>query len=184
MSDLHRGTFCTRRVPGEIRRSNVRRGRPSRGKDVVERTFVMIKPDAVGRRLCGEIIRRYEAKGLRLAGMKMQIISTELAKRHYAEHVGKPFFPGLVEFITSGPTVQMVWEGLEAVSAVRKMNGATDCRKAGIGTIRGDLGLNTRNNLVHASDSIKTARREIALYFREDELWDYPMPDGHWLADA
>jgi len=151
---------------------------------VVERTFVMIKPDAVGRRLCGEIIRRYEAKGLRLVGMKMQVISMELAAKHYAEHVDKPFYPGLVKFITSGPTLQMVWEGLEAVNAVRKMNGATDCRKADVGTIRGDFGLNTRNNLVHASDSIETARREIALYFREDELWDYTMPDGHWLVEA
>ena len=151
---------------------------------MVERTFVMIKPDAVGRRLCGEIIRRYEAKGLRLAGLKMQIIPAELAGKHYAEHVGKPFFPALLEFITSGPAIQMVWQGQDAVNVARKINGATDCRNADIGTIRGDFGLNTRNNLVHASDSIETAAREIALYFRDDELWNYPMPDGHWLVDA
>lgn len=151
---------------------------------MVERTFVMIKPDAIGRRLCGEIIRRYEAKGLRLAGLKMQIIPVELAEKHYAEHVGKPFFRPLLGFITSGPTLQMVWEGQDAVNVVRKINGATDCVKADVGTIRGDFGLNTQNNLVHASDSIETARREIALYFHEDELWNYPMPDGHWLVDA
>ena len=143
----------------------------------------MIKPDAVGRRLCGEIVRRYEAKGLRLAGVKMQILTPAQAEKHYAEHHGKPFFQGLVEFITSGPTVQMVWEGPNAVEVVRKINGATDCRKADVGTIRGDFGLNTQKNLVHASDSPETAAREIALYFEADEMWDYPMPDGHWLDD-
>ncbi len=141
----------------------------------------MIKPDGVGRRLCGEIIRRYEAKGLKLAGMKLQIISAELAGKHYAEHAGKPFYPSLIEFITSGPSVQMVWEGENAVEVVRKMNGATNCQKADVGTIRGDLGLNTQNNLVHASDSPDTAAREIAVYFDPSELWSYEMPDGHWL---
>ncbi len=151
---------------------------------MAERTFVMIKPDGVGRRLCGAIIRRYESKGLRLAALKMQAMTKELAEKHYAEHVGKPFFPGLLEFITSGPTIQMVWEGPNAVEAVRKINGATDCRKADVGTIRGDWGVNTQKNLVHASDSVETAQREIALYFSEDELVDYTMPDGHWLADV
>ena len=154
------------------------------GARVVERTFVMIKPDGVGRRLCGEIIRRYEAKGLRLAGLKMQVLTEAMAAKHYAEHVGKPFYPSLSEFITSGPTVQMVWEGPDAVAAVRKINGATDGRKAGVGTIRGDFVVNTQKNLVHASDSAETAQREIALYFREDELWNYPMPDGHWLKET
>lgn len=148
-----------------------------------ERTFVMIKPDGVGRRLCGEIIRRYEAKGLKLVGLKMQVVSRDLAERHYAEHQGKPFYAGLLQFITSGPTIEMVWEGPGAVEAARKINGATDCRKADVGTIRGDYGVNTRNNLVHASDSLETADREIALYFAENELWDYPMPDGCWLAE-
>jgi len=148
---------------------------------VVEKTFVMIKPDAVGRRLCGELIGRYERKGLRLAGLKMQVISRELAERHYAEHVGKPFYQGLLDFVTSGPSIQMVWEGPNAVETVRKMNGATDCQKADVGTIRGDFGMNTRNNVVHASDSAETAEREIKLYFSDNELWDYPMPDGHWL---
>lgn len=143
----------------------------------------MIKPDGVGRRLCGDVIRRYEQKGLRLVGIKMRIISRQLAEQHYAEHAAKPFFAGLVEFITSGPTIQMVWEGPGAVEVVRKMNGATDPRKADIGTVRGDFGLITRHNIVHASDSFETAEREIALYFRADELWSYPMPDGHWLDD-
>lgn len=144
----------------------------------------MIKPDGVGRRLCGEVIRRFEAKGLQLAGLKMQILTRAMAEKHYAEHREKPFFQDLVEFITSGPTVQMVWAGPNAIEVVRKLNGATNCRKADVGTIRGDFGLNTQNNLVHASDSGETAAREIALYFEADEMWDYPMPDGHWLADA
>jgi len=151
---------------------------------MAERTFVMVKPDGVGRRLCGAVMRRYESKGLRLVGLKMQILSRELAEKHYAEHVGKPFFPGLLDFITSGPTVQMVWEGPDAVNAVRTINGATDCRKADTGTIRGDYGVNMQKNLVHASDSVETARREIALYFTDNELWDYSMPDGHWLAEV
>lgn len=150
---------------------------------MLERTFVMIKPDAMGRRLCGTILQRFESKGLRLAAMKMQVITRSLAEQHYAEHVGKPFYDGLMAFITSGPSVQMVWEGENAVEAVRKINGATDCRKADVGTIRGDFGMNTRNNLVHASDSPETAAREIAIYFREDEICEYAMPDGHWLVD-
>jgi len=143
----------------------------------------MIKPDGVGRRLAGEIIRRYEAKGLKLVAMKLQVISKELAGKHYAEHAEKPFFPSLVEFITSGPTIQMVWEGVGAVETVRKINGATNCQKADVGTIRGDFGLITQSNLVHASDSVETANREIALYFNTNEIVDYAMPDGHWLSE-
>ncbi len=147
-----------------------------------ERTFVMIKPDAVGRRLCGGIIRRFEAKGLKLVGLKMQIVSQELAERHYAEHKGKPFYPSLLEFIMSGPTIQMVWEGTSAVAVVRKINGATNSLEADVGTIRGDHGLTVQNNLVHASDSTETADREIAIYFEDLELLDYTMPDGQWLG--
>ena len=142
----------------------------------------MVKPDGVGRRLVGEMIQRYEAKGLKLVGMKMQIISEELAKTHYAEHAQRPFFSDLVTFITSGPTVQTVWEGVSAVEVIRKMNGATNCLNADVGTLRGDFGLSTQNNLVHASDSPETAEREIGLYFTEDELWDYAMPDEKWLV--
>ena len=142
----------------------------------------MVKPDGVGRRLVGELIQRYEAKGLKLVGMKMQIMSEELAKTHYAEHSERPCFGDLVSFITSGPTVQTVWEGVSAVEVVRKMNGATNCLNADVGTLRGDYGLSTQNNLVHASDSPETAKREIGLYFTEDELWDYAMPDDKWLS--
>jgi nucleoside-diphosphate kinase len=149
---------------------------------LIERTFVMIKPDAVGRRLCGEIIRRYESKGLKLVALKMQIVSWELAARHYAEHEGKPFYDGLMQFITSGPSIQMVWEGESAIEAVRKINGATNCLKADVGTIRGDLGLTTRFNIVHASDGPETAAREIAVYFSDNELWDYALPDAQWLV--
>jgi len=142
----------------------------------------MVKPDGVGRRLVGEMIRRYEKKGLKLVGMKMQIMSEELARTHYAEHAERPFFGDLVRFITSGPTVQMVWEGPSAVEVVRKINGATDCLDADVGTIRGDYGLSLQNNMAHASDSVETAEREIGLYFTDDELLDYSMPDDIWLS--
>lgn len=143
----------------------------------------MLKPDAVGRRLIGDIVRRYEAKGLKLVGLKMQVVSQELAAKHYAEHEGKPFYPSLVEFITSGPTIQMVWEGESAVEVVRKLNGATNCLKADVGTIRGDFGLTVQNNLVHASDSPETAAREIGVYFEASEIWDYPLLDEQWLVN-
>lgn len=149
---------------------------------MAERTFVMVKPDGVGRRFVSEIIGRFEKRGLKLVGLKMQVMSKELAGKHYAEHAERPFFPDLISFITSGPTVQMVWEGNEAVAVVRTMNGATDSLKADIGTIRGDLGLSLQNNVVHASDSVETAQREIALYFNENEVIDYAMPDDQWLA--
>ena len=150
-------------------------------RTLVERTFVMVKPDGVGRRLCGEVIRRFESKGLKLIGLKMQIMTEGLAGEHYAEHTEKPFFKDLVSFITSGAVVQMVWEGSNAVEVVRTMNGATNSLEADVGTIRGDFGLSLQNNVVHASDSVETAAREIALYFTDEELWDYPMPDGHWF---
>lgn len=149
---------------------------------MAERTFVMVKPDGVGRRLITDIMGRFEKRGLKLVGLKMQIMTEELAGSHYAEHKERPFFGDLISFITSGPTVQMVWEGNEAVAVVRKMNGATNSLEAEIGTIRGDLGLSLQNNVVHASDSVDTAKREIALYFEESELIDYPMPDDSWLS--
>lgn len=151
---------------------------------MTEKTFVMIKPDGVGRRLCGEVIRRYESKGLKLAGLKMQIISRELAERHYEEHKGKGFYDSLIAFITSGPTIQMVWQGENAIAVARKLNGATNSQEADFGTIRGDFGLTVQNNIVHGSDKPETAAREIGLYFEEDELIDYTMPDGAWLADS
>lgn len=142
----------------------------------------MIKPDAVDRRLIGPILSRYEQKGLKLVGMKFQIVSDELAAQHYAEHEGKPFYPSLVEFITSGPSVAMVWEGVNAVAVVRKLNGATNCQEADFGTIRGDYGMTVQSNLVHASDSVETAEREIALYFNDNELWEHTLSGDKWLG--
>jgi len=149
--------------------------------EMTERTFVMVKPDGVGRRLVGECVRRYEARGLKLTGLKMQLLSRDKAEEHYAEHREKPFFESLVAFITSGPVVQMVWEGPDAVAQVRKMNGATNALEADVGTIRGDFALVLQHNVVHASDSPETARREIDLYFDEAELLDYAMPDDAWV---
>lgn len=131
----------------------------------MERTFIMAKPDAVARGLVGEIISRFERKGLILENIKGLTISKELAQRHYAEHVGKPFFDDLVHFITSGPVVAMEWSGESAVSVARIIVGATDPKKADPGTIRGDLGLAVTNNLVHGSDSLESAERELALFF-------------------
>ena len=147
-----------------------------------ERTFVMVKPDGVGRRLVGECLSRFEARGLKLVALKLQVLGRDIAEQHYDEHKDKPFFGELVDFITSGATVQMVWEGPDAVAQVRKMNGATNCLKADMGTIRGDFGLSMQNNIIHASDAVDTAQREIALYFAPEELWDYSMPDDGWLS--
>jgi len=131
----------------------------------IERTLVLVKPDGVARGLVGQIIGRYEAKGLTLVALEMRTISSELAAQHYAEHAGRPYYPGLVEFVTSGPLVAMVLEGHRAIEAVRLLNGATDSAVAAPGTIRGDLALSNSRNLVHASDSAVTAAREIDLWF-------------------
>jgi len=133
----------------------------------VERTLVLVKPDAVRRGLCGEIIARLERRGLALRGAKLVQVDQELAGAHYAEHRGKDFFAGLVSFITSGPTLALVVEGESAVSVVRATMGATDPAKAAPGTIRGDLGLSMPDNLVHGSDSPESAARELALWFDE-----------------
>jgi nucleoside-diphosphate kinase len=132
-----------------------------------QRTLVLLKPDAVRRGLVGEIVRRYEAKGLRIVAMDLRQIDAAMADRHYAEHVDRDFYPPLRDFVTSGPLVAMVLEGDEAVEVVRALNGATDGRKAAPGTIRGDLSLSNRENLVHGSDSPESAAREIALWFTE-----------------
>ena len=147
----------------------------------MERTFVMIKPDGVGRGLIGECIRRFERRGLKLVGLKMQQLTVTQAALHYEEHLGKSFYDALVAFITSGPTVQMVWEGNNAIAQVRKMNGATNCLDAEVGTIRGDYGLSHQKNLIHASDSAATAAREIMLYFGDDELVSYESLCPDWL---
>lgn len=135
----------------------------------MERTFVMVKPDGVQRGLVGEVVSRLERKGLRLAALKLMRVPRELAERHYGPHRDKPFFPGLVSFITSGPVVASVWEGERAVAAARAIIGATDPVAAGGGTIRGDFGLDIGMNLVHGSDSPESAVREIALFFPGDE---------------
>ncbi len=131
------------------------------------RTFVLIKPDAVRRGLVGEVLTRFERKGLRIVALKQVQVSPELADEHYAEHVERDFYPPLRTFITSGPSVALVLEGDEVVESVRLLNGATDGRKAAPGTIRGDLSLSNRENLVHGSDSAESAEREIALWFPE-----------------
>jgi nucleoside-diphosphate kinase len=133
----------------------------------VERTLVLVKPNGVARGLVGRIIARYERRGLRIAALKMLQVDRALAEEHYAEHVGKAFFEELVSFITSGPIVAMVVEGLSAVQVVRDMNGATDPLKAAPGTIRGDYALDMGENVVHGSDSVTSAEREISLYFRD-----------------
>jgi nucleoside-diphosphate kinase len=132
---------------------------------VTERTLVLVKPDAVRRGLVGEIIARFERKGLAIDAMRLRTMDAELADQHYAEHVDKPFYPPLKQFMTNAPLVAMVLSGDQAVEVVRALTGATDGRKAAPGTIRGDLSLSNRENLVHASDSPDSAKRELALWF-------------------
>jgi nucleoside-diphosphate kinase len=131
----------------------------------VENTFIMVKPDGVARGLVGEVVSRFERKGLSLVKIRGLTISEELAKTHYAEHVDKPFFPDLLEFITSGPVVAMEWSGEEAISVGRSIMGATNPRDAAPGTIRGDFGLEVTQNLVHGSDGPESAKRELELFF-------------------
>jgi nucleoside-diphosphate kinase len=132
---------------------------------VSERTLVLVKPDAVSRGLVGEVLRRYERKGLRIVAMDQRTVDGETADRHYTEHLERDFYPPLREFVTSGPLVAMVLEGDQAIAVVRAINGATDGRAAAAGTIRGDLSLSNRENIVHASDSAESAAREIAIFF-------------------
>ena len=141
----------------------------------------MVKPDGVQRKLVGEVIGRLEKKGLQPVAIKMMQIEPELAARHYGEHQGKPFYESLISFITSGPVVAMVWEGDNAVAVSRTLIGATDPQEAGPGTIRGDLALFTGNNLVHGSDSLESARREIGLFFDEAELCSYKAVLNDWI---
>ena len=141
----------------------------------------MVKPDGVQRGFVGEVIGRLEKKGIQLVALKMMQLSPELAGRHYGEHEDKPFFSSLIDFITSGPVVAMVWEGDDVVSVTRSLIGATDPREALPGTIRGDLALFTGNNLVHGSDSPESAEREIALFFAEEEICRYRLLLDHWV---
>jgi len=148
----------------------------------MQQTLILLKPDAVQRRLVGEVIGRFEKKGLRLVGLKLVKASRELAEKHYAVHKGKPFYESLLSFLTSGPTVALVWEGREAVAACRLLMGLTDGAKSPPGTIRGDFGLSVQNNLVHGSDSPENATLEIGLWFKPDELVAFAPTDATWVG--
>lgn len=150
---------------------------------MIERTFVMLKPDALSRALVGEIITRLERKGLKMVAAKLIKMDETLASRHYAEHVGKPFYPALLDFITSGPVLTMVWEGENAIKAVRKIVGKTDPHQADSGTIRGDFGAITRMNLVHASDSEESAEHEISLFFDSSDIVEWRRADENYIHD-
>ncbi|WP_392531888.1 nucleoside-diphosphate kinase [Nostoc sp. C117] len=149
----------------------------------MERTFLAIKPDGVQRQLVGEIIRRFESKGFTLVGLKFLKVSRELAEQHYGVHRERPFFAGLVEFITSAPVVAMVWEGDGVIAAARKIIGATNPLTAEPGTIRGDFGINIGRNLIHGSDAPETAQQEIALWFKDEELVNWQPHLTPWLHE-
>ncbi len=150
----------------------------------MQRTFIILKPDCVQRRLMGEVISRFEAKGLNFVAMKMLRVTPELAKQHYAEHVDKGWYPNLEGFFTGGPVVAAVLEGLEAIKVVREMLGATSGLNAAPGTIRGDFSSSQQMNLVHGSDSAESAAREIALYFNDDEMCDFEPTITKWMRAA
>ena len=147
----------------------------------MERTLILLKPDCVQRRLIGRILSRFEDKGLNIIAMKMMRVTPELSKKHYAEHVSKPFYPNLESFITGGPIVAAVVEGLEVIRVIREMLGATSGLKAAAGTIRGDFSSSRQMNLVHASDGPEAAQREIDLYFSKNELVAYEPTVTPWL---
>jgi nucleoside-diphosphate kinase len=148
----------------------------------MERTLILLKPDCMQRRLAGEVLGRFERKGLRLVGMKLVQAGRTLAEHHYAVHKGKPFYDTLLQFLTSGPTAALVLEGREAVAVARSLIGVTDGAKAAPGTIRGDYGISVQNNLIHGSDSVDNAKAEIALWFKPDELVDWRPVDAAWVA--
>jgi nucleoside-diphosphate kinase len=147
----------------------------------MERTLVILKPDAVERRLVGDLIRRFEQKGLRIVGLKLQKLPRATVAAHYAEHREKAFFSSLVDFMTSGPVVLMALEGPRAIEVVRRLMGKTKGYESEAGTIRGDLGISAQFNLVHGSDSPASAHRELDLFFRPAELEEYALPDEKWF---
>jgi nucleoside-diphosphate kinase len=149
---------------------------------VMQRTLVIFKPDCVQRRLVGQILARFEAKGLRIAALKMIQVDRALAEKHYAEHKERPFFGGLIAFITASPVVVGVLEGPEAVAVVRRMLGKTSGIEAEPGTIRGDYSISKQNNLIHGSDSVESAERELALWFRAEELASYEISGEGWVV--
>ena len=148
----------------------------------MQRTLIIFKPDCVHRRLVGVILQRFEAKGLRIAALKLMAVPRVIAEHHYAEHKGKPFFDGLIEFITSAPVIVGVLDGNDAIAVVRGMLGATNGAAAAAGTVRGDFSISKQNNLIHGSDSPESAQREIALWFRSEELVDYELAGSEWVS--
>jgi len=149
----------------------------------MEKTFIMLKPDAVQRGLVGEVITRFEKKGFKLAGMKFIQVDRALAEAHYAEHRGKMFFEPTVTYIISSPVVAMVWQGNNAVALARQLMGSTKPVEANPGSIRGMFGVDVSRNIIHGSDSVTSAEREIALYFKPEELIDYPKAGEEWLSE-
>jgi nucleoside-diphosphate kinase len=149
----------------------------------LERTLVIIKPDAVQRGLAGEIIARLERRGLKIVALKLQVISRDLAERHYGEHKGKPFYAGLVDYITSGPVVTMVLEGPQAIAATRATMGSTRPVEAAPGTIRGDFGLMVGRNLIHGSDGPESAAREVQLFFGSDITGEWARDTDRWILE-
>jgi nucleoside-diphosphate kinase len=149
----------------------------------MEQTLVLVKPDGVQRGLVGEIINRLERRGLKLIGLKFMQMSPELASAHYEAHVGKPFYEGLVTYITSGPIVAMVWQGKDAIQIVRNTMGTTNAAAAAPGTIRGDLAVEIGRNLVHGSDGSESATREVNLFFRGDELVSWERATDRWIRE-
>lgn len=150
----------------------------------MNRTLVLIKPDSVQRGLIGEIVSRLERRGLKIIGMKLMLVSDELAHSHYGEHQGKPFFGGLVDFITSGPIVAVAIEGSDAVEIVRNTMGGTNPVGSAPGTIRGDLGVDIGRNLIHGSDSPESAKRELSIFFSDSEMLDYNRSTDPWITEA
>ncbi len=149
----------------------------------VERTLVLVKPDGVQRALIGEVISRLERRGLRMAAAKFMAVSKELAETHYAIHKGKPFYDGLISYITSAPVMAMVWEGPQAVAAVRQTMGATKPVEAAPGTLRHDFALEVGRNLTHASDSVENGAKEVALWFKQEELVDWSREVDKWVFE-
>lgn len=150
----------------------------------MECTLILVKPDGVQRALIGEIVGRFEKRGLKLIGMKFIQMSTELAEQHYAVHKGKPFYVDLVDYITSGPVVAMAWEGKDAIAAARNTIGATNPAAAAAGTIRGDLGLEIGRNLVHGSDEPANGIKEVELFFSAEELVNWNRVTDEWIREA
>ena len=149
----------------------------------MERSLVLVKPDGVQRGLVGEVIARFERRGLRLVGAKFMQVSQDLAKQHYAEHEGKPFYDGLISYITSAPVMAMVWEGPNAVAAIRQTVGSTKPVESAPGTIRHDFALEVGRNLIHASDKPETGTRETALWFKNEELVDWKRDVDRWVFE-